>query len=68
VSHGSFVHISLTPELERQVKLKVESGLYNNASEVVRESLRLLLERDAMFLRLKGRSCSGSSSLNVGMG
>jgi putative addiction module CopG family antidote len=28
---------SLTPELERFVDDKVESGLYNNASEVVRE-------------------------------
>jgi antitoxin ParD1/3/4 len=30
------MHISLTPELEARVKAKVESGLYNNASEVIR--------------------------------
>lgn len=29
------MHISLTPELEAQVKKKVESGYYNNASEVI---------------------------------
>jgi antitoxin ParD1/3/4 len=34
----------LTPELEKFVDRKVESGLYNNASEVVREGLRLLKE------------------------
>jgi antitoxin ParD1/3/4 len=34
--------VSLTPELEKFVEGKVESGLYNNASEVVREGLRLL--------------------------
>jgi antitoxin ParD1/3/4 len=31
----------LTPELERLVNEKVESGLYKTASEVVREALRL---------------------------
>ena len=34
------MHISLTPELENAVKAKVQSGLYNNASEVIREALR----------------------------
>ena len=36
------MHISLTPELEASIKQKVKSGYYNNASEVVREALRLL--------------------------
>lgn len=36
------MHISLTSELESRVKAKVESGLYNNASEVVREALRFM--------------------------
>ncbi|MBE8167428.1 MAG: type II toxin-antitoxin system ParD family antitoxin [Shewanella sp.] len=36
------MHVSLTPELESRVKSKVESGLYNNASEVVREALRFM--------------------------
>ena len=38
------MNVSLTPELERLVNEKVESGLYQTASEVVREALRLLLE------------------------
>lgn len=38
--------ISLTPELEALINQKVSSGLYNSASEVVREALRLLKERD----------------------
>ena len=29
-------------------RCKVESGLYNNASEVIRNGLRLLIERDAI--------------------
>ena len=36
------MHVSLTPELESRVKSKVKSGLYNNASEVVREALRFM--------------------------
>jgi antitoxin ParD1/3/4 len=40
------MNISLTPELEKFVEEKVESGLYNNANEVIREGLRLLKEHD----------------------
>ena len=36
------MHVSLTPELESGVKAKVASGLYNNASEVIREALRFM--------------------------
>lgn len=47
------MNVSLTPELEKFVDGKVESGLYNNASEVVREGLRLLKEHDD--IRVKWR-------------
>jgi antitoxin ParD1/3/4 len=40
------MNVSLTPELEKFVSAKVETGRYNSASEVVREALRLLEERD----------------------
>jgi antitoxin ParD1/3/4 len=40
------MNISLTPELDKFVAGKVESGRYNSASEVVREALRLLEEHD----------------------
>lgn len=42
------MNVSLTPKLEKLVKQRVKSGLYNSASEVVRESLRLLEERDKL--------------------
>jgi putative addiction module CopG family antidote len=38
------MNVSLTPELEQFVMKKVETGMYQTASEVVRESLRLLRE------------------------
>ena len=38
--------ISLTPKLEELVKEKIASGYYNNASEVVREAIRLMDRHD----------------------
>jgi putative addiction module CopG family antidote len=40
------MNVSLTPELEELVNEKVRSGFYQTASEVVREALRLLKQRD----------------------
>ena len=40
------MNVNLTPELENLVHGKVKTGRYNSASEVVREALRLLEERD----------------------
>jgi len=42
------MNISLPPQLENLVKNKVESGLYSSASEVLREALQLLEERDQL--------------------
>jgi antitoxin ParD1/3/4 len=42
------MNVSLTPELERLVQEKVASGMYNSASEVVREALRLLHQHDEL--------------------
>lgn len=42
------MNISLTPELDKLVQDKVASGLYNSASEVIREALRLLKEQDLL--------------------
>lgn len=42
------MNVSLTPELEQFVHAKVKSGRYLSASEVVREALRLLEERDRL--------------------
>ena len=40
------MNVSLTPKLEQFVEGKVKAGLYQTASEVVRDGLRLLAERD----------------------
>ena len=45
------MNISITPELEKFIHAKVKSGRYSSASEVVREALRLLEEREAFNRR-----------------
>lgn len=47
------MHISLTPELEKIVKSKVKTGLYNNASEVIREALRFMETHEELIYQMK---------------
>ncbi len=42
------MNVSVTNELAEMVSSKVDSGLYGNASEVVRAALRLMYERDRL--------------------
>jgi antitoxin ParD1/3/4 len=42
------MNVHLTPELEQLVQTKVQSGRYSSASEVVREALRLMEQRDEL--------------------
>lgn len=42
------MNINLTPQLAEMVRAKVSSGLYNSASEVVREALRLMEREDQL--------------------
>jgi antitoxin ParD1/3/4 len=43
------MNISLTPQLEQLVQERVKSGRYTSASEVIREALRLMEERDRLL-------------------
>ena len=54
------MNVSLTPELAKFVHDKFKSGLYQTASEVVREALRLLEERDRLYQAGLG-TCAGKS-------
>ena len=67
------MHVSLTPELQEVVKSKVESGLYNNASEVIREALRFMeLNQDLVFQmkldRLRSHLAAGEAEIAQGQG
>ena len=62
------MNISLNPHFEELVKGKVESGLYNSASEVMREALRLLEERDQLRdLRLEELRHEIQKGINSGV-
>ncbi len=41
------MNVSLTNQLEFYVQQKVATGMYNSASEVIREALRLMAEKDS---------------------
>jgi len=66
------MNISLTKELEQMVQKKVKGGLYLSASEVVRDALRLLEERDgwrkAQMAKLRKEIALGLAQLNRGEG
>ena len=60
------MHVSLTPRLEEYAKDKVSSGLYNNASELVREALRLMIQREQDYDRLKAAVGRGFQQIEEG--
>ena len=60
------MHLTLTPELDRMVEEKVASGLYESPSEVVREALRLMLERESALDWLCREARSGFEQLEAG--
>ncbi len=42
------MNITLGKEFERRISEKVSDGLYTSASEVIRDGLRLLFEKDSV--------------------
>ncbi len=64
------MYVSLTERLQEFVKGKVETGLYHDSSEVIREALRLMEQEDQLFKiklnRLKEAVRIGDEQLNRG--
>ena len=64
------MNFSLTPALEQFVRDRAASGSYNNASEVVRDALRLLRrveeERELKMERLRAAIREGDEALARG--
>ncbi len=60
------MNVSLTPELENAVKAKIASGLYNNASEIVREALRESLRRESENQWIQREATIGFAQLEAG--
>ena len=64
------MNISLTIELQNMVHDKVASGRYTSASEVVREALRLMEDRDQLLAlqkqEIRSKISAGMASLRAG--
>ena len=64
------MHISLTDALEKMIKDKVASGMYSNASEVVREALRMMAKSEESqqqkLLELRELLQEGASQADAG--
>ena len=64
------MNFSLTPALEQFIRNRAESGDYNNASEVVREAIRLLKrveeQRKLKMERLRAAIDEGDAALARG--
>lgn len=66
------MNVHLPQELEQLVQSKVKSGRYNSASDVVREALQLMEERDQMLVlrkdEIRKKIADGLDSLRRGEG
>jgi antitoxin ParD1/3/4 len=64
--------LHLTPELQQLVQSRVESGRYGSGGEVLRDAMRLLVDRDELLERRKqelhSQIAQGLDSLQRGEG
>ncbi len=64
------MNVSLTPEMDKWIANKVKSGQYKSSSEVVRDGLRLLQnkesQRQAMLEELRHELLVGVKQLEAG--
>jgi antitoxin ParD1/3/4 len=62
-----FMNVSLPEQMEEFVRQKVAMGDYETASEVVREGLRLLKQRDELWkAEVQGKIKQGMDSVRAG--
>ncbi len=61
------MNVSLTDPIEKFIRQKVAVGEYQNASEVVREALRLLRQRDEVWRAdVQSKITQGMDSIRAG--
>ena len=60
------MNVSLNPRLENFIQEQLENGRFSNASEVVREGLRLLEEREMKIIELRREIQKGLDSGSSG--
>lgn len=62
------MHINLSPEIEQYLQVKVGTGFYSNASEVVRDAIRRMWEEDQKLEKLRAAVQIGDEQLDRGEG
>ncbi|NJO34616.1 MAG: type II toxin-antitoxin system ParD family antitoxin [Rhodospirillales bacterium] len=60
------ISADLGPALEKYVSQLIKSGRYNSKSEVIREGIRLVQEREARFKALDAAIDRGIADANAG--
>jgi len=67
---GTIMNVTLGSEFESRIAKKVKSGLYTSSSEVIRDGLRMLFEKDLIqerkFELLKQQVSHGFEQLKTG--
>jgi antitoxin ParD1/3/4 len=58
--------ITLPPEMASFIRQKVGSGLYGSNSEIIREALRGMMERERRFERLDSAIARGVADAEAG--
>jgi antitoxin ParD1/3/4 len=58
--------ITLPPEMASFIRQKVDSGLYGSNSEIIREAMRGLMERERRLERLDGAIGLGLADAEAG--
>ena len=62
------MHIKLSPEMEQYLQVKVGTGYYSNASEVVRDAIRRMRDEDEKVAALRSAVAVGDQQLERGEG
>lgn len=62
------MHINLSPEMEKFVQSKVETGFYSNATEVIRDAIRRMHEEDMRIAAMRLAIHAGDAQLEMGQG
>ncbi|WP_456378917.1 type II toxin-antitoxin system ParD family antitoxin [Thiolapillus sp.] len=66
------MNVSLTPHFDKFIKNQLDSGRYHSASEMIRDALRLLEDREKQVNRLQndlrqGMESGESTPLDIGV-
>ena len=62
------MHINLSPEMEGFIKNQVSSGLYGNATEVIRDAVRRMQAEEARAAAWNAAIARGDAQLKSGAG